>query len=514
MPPTDDIDVLRQKLTHVEAVIAELRGVVAGLRKQVEAQQAHFHRLVKRTFGRGGERVEGPTLFDGIDPPEAEVPPPVAPPVPEPPAPRKRKGHGRRRKPADLPRRREEIDLSAAEKLCACCGTAKIRIGQVVSERLDYQPMSLFVRELVRPTYACRSCESQGHDPQIARATLPPEPIPKSGIGSGLLAHVIVSKMVDHLPLHRQESILARHGWDVCRSTLCDHLRKCGELLTPLYDLMHRRLLRSFAIHADDTPLVQLRPRRTAFAWVYLGDAANPYTVFDLTAGRRQEFPQAFLGGYRGFVHADAYDGYNGGHNNIRHLGCWMHARRYFVEAEPSDPRAVEALAFVRTLYAVERAIHDERDRPGRTFTDADVVRVRRTRAGPILTAFAGWLDVQHRSATPKSLFGQAVGYARNQWASLVRYLDDARFAIDNGAAERAIRPLATGRANWLHVGGDGGLKTASVLLSVCATATRHRLNPWEYLREVLDRIAHRPAGADVGDLLPDARVKPHGQTR
>src|SRR4051812_179113 len=207
MPPTDDIDDLRQKLTHAEAVIAELRGVVAELRKQVEAQQAHIHRLVKMTFGRGGERVEGPTLFDGIDPPEAEGPLPVEPPVPDVPAPKERKGHGRRRKPTDLPRRSEEIDLSDAEKVCPCCNAVKIRIGQVVSERLDYQPMALFVRELVRPTYACRTCESQGHDPQITRAVLPPEPLPKSGMGSGLLAHVIVSKMCDHLPLHRQESI-------------------------------------------------------------------------------------------------------------------------------------------------------------------------------------------------------------------------------------------------------------------------------------------------------------------
>ena len=220
-------------------------------------------------------------------------------------------------------------------------------------------------------------------------------------------------------------------------------------MLTPLYDLMHRRLLQSFAIHADDTPLVLLRPRRAAYAWVYLGDAANPYTLFDLTAGRRHEFPQRFLAGYKGFVHVDAYDGYNAVHGNVRHLGCWMHARRYFVDAEPTDPRAVEALAFIRTLYAVEREIKVEREKLGETFTDADVVRVRRTRAGPILAAFADWLDAQHRSATPKSLFGQAVGYGRNQWASLVRYLDDARFDLDNGAAERAIRPLAIGRSNW-----------------------------------------------------------------
>lgn len=377
MPPTADIDDLRRQLALADAVIAELREVVADLRKQVEAQQAHIHRLVKMTFGRGGERVEGPTLFDGIDTPEDDAPPPVAPPTPEPPAARKRTGHGRRHKPEDLPRRPEVIDLSDAEKVCTCCGTAKVRIGQSVSERLDYQPMALFVRELIRPVYACRSCESDGRDPRIVKAILPPEPLPKSNVGAGLLAHVIVSKVCDHLPLHRQEGILARHGWDVRRSTLCDHLRKCGVLLKPLYALMHQRLMRSFAIHADDTPVVLLRLRRTAFVWVYLGDDANPFTLFDLTPGRSQTYPQAFLAGYQGFVHADAYDGYNAVHENVRHLGCWMHARRYFVEAEPSDPRAVEALAFIRTLYAVERAIRDERAKPGSTFTDADAEGVR-----------------------------------------------------------------------------------------------------------------------------------------
>jgi transposase len=282
--------------------------------------------------------------------------------------------------------------------------------------------------------------------------------------------------------------------------------------LTPLYDAMRRRLLQSFAIHADDTPLVLLRPRRTAYAWVYRGDARNPYLLFDLTAGRSQTFPQAFLSGYRGFVHADAYDGYNAVHGNVRHLGCWMHARRYFVEAEPTDPRAVEALAFIRTLYAVERVIKGRREEPGGTFTDADAVRLRRTRAGPILDRFGDWIEVQRRSATPKSLFGQAIEYSRNQWASLVRYLDDARFAIDNGEAERAIRPLAVGRSNWLHVGGDGGLKTAAVLLSVCGSATRHRLNPWSYLRDVLDQLAVRSTNVDVSDLLPDAWAVHHAR--
>ena len=219
MRPTDECDDLRRQLAHADAVIAELRGVVADLRKQVEAQQAHIHRLVKMTFGRGGERVEGPTLFDGIAPLEADTPPPAEPPPAEVSAPTKRKGHGRRRKPADLPRRPEVIDLCDAEKVCPCCHATKIRIGQVVSERLDYQPMTLFVRQLVRPTYACRTCESQGHDPRITRASLPPEPIPKSGIGSGLLAHVIVSKMVDHRvqgeAVHEMRAGLSRSG---CRT--------------------------------------------------------------------------------------------------------------------------------------------------------------------------------------------------------------------------------------------------------------------------------------------------------
>ena len=513
MPPTDDIDELRRKLAHAEAVIAELRGVVAELRGQIEAQQAHIHRLVKITFGRSSERVEGPTLFDGLDTePEPTPATVVVAPVPEPISRPKRKGHGRRRKPKELPRRPEVIDLSEAEKICTCCGTTKVRIGQCVSERLDYQPMAIFVRELIRPVYTCRSCESDGHDPQIAKAALPPEPLPKSNVGSGLLAHVIVSKFCDHLPLHRQEAILARHGWGVRRSTLCDHLRKCGLLLKPLYNLMHQRLLQSFAIHADDTPLVLLRPRRAAFVWVYLGDADHPYTLFDLTPGRSHSYPLAFLDSYVGFVHADAYGGYNTAHGNVRHLGCWMHARRYFVEAESTDPRAVEALAFIRTLYVVEKELHAERVRLGERFTDDEAVRWRRTRAGPILVRFADWLGEQARSATPKSLFGQAVGYARNQWSSLVRYVDNARFAIDNGAAERAIRPIAVGRANWLQIGGDRGLKTAAVLLSVCASATRNGLNPWSYLRDVLDQLAGRSAGDDLSDLLPDARAARGGR--
>ena len=257
-----------------------------------------------------------------------------------------------------------------------------------------------------------------------------------------------------------------------------------------------------------------LGPRRTAYAWAYLGDALNPYTLFDFTAGRSQTFPQRFLEGYRGFVHADAYDGYNTAHNNVRHLGCWMHARRYFIEAVPE--RSARGRGPSLHSHALCRRTRDQgRARAARrpVLSRHEVVRLRRSRAGPILATFSDWLDEQRRHATPKSLFGQAIEYSRNQWSSLVRFIDDSRFAIDNGEAERAIRPLAVGRSNWLHVGGDGGLKTASVLLSVCASATRHRLNPWTYLRDVLDQLAGRSAGDDAGDLLPDAWAIRHAQS-
>jgi transposase len=497
---TDERDA---EIVHLRATVAELLGVVADLRRQVESQEAHIHRLVKLSFGPRGERVAGPTLFDAVLAPEPPPDPPAE--SRESPLSSPRRGHGRRSKPAELPRERLEVDLCEAEKLCPCCSAVRVRVGQEVSERLDYRPASLFVREIARPTYACRVCERAGHDPQFAQASLPPEVVPRGGVGPGLLAQVVVAKFLDHLPLNRQTMILAREGWTIPRSTLCDHLRACGQVLDPLVRLMATRVKASHAIHADETPVTVLRPKRSAYAWVYLGDAAHPYTVFDLTAGRGKEHPEAFLAGYQGLVHADAYAGYNGVHGGVRHVGCWMHARRAFVEAQASDPaKASEALAFVRTLYAVEREIAEQ------SLTGDAGASLRRTRAGPVLDRFAAWLEVESRTARPKSPLGAAVLYARNGWASLTRYLTDGRLAIDNGPAERAIRPLAVSRRNWLFIGGDGGLRTASVLLSLCASAKRQGLNAWSYLRDLFERLPAVPPGSDLSEFLPDRWAKTH----
>ena len=493
---------------HLRATVAELRDRVADLRRQLDRQQVAIDRLTKLAFGRSSERLPGPTLFDALEPP-ADTPssstdtmmsvPSQTP--PEPPAPSRRPGrHGRRTASPDLRVEREVIDLSDAEKPCPCCGETRLRVGlSEPSRRHDYRPAAVFIRESVRVSYACRRCETGGHDPQFARPPLPPEPIPRSSVAAGLLAHVVVSKFVDHLPLHRQESILARHGFPVSRSTTCDWLRESARVLDPLYRAMLDRVRMSHAVHVDDTPVTLLAPRRTAYAWVVLGDGANPYTAFDLTAGRGQEHPTRFLGEYEGFVHADAYAGYNSVHGDgARHVGCRMHVRRGFHDAREQDPRAVEALAVIRTLYAVER------DAKELKLGDTALSAYRREHAGPILDRFADWLTEQRRTALPKSGFGQAVSYAVNQWPTLVRYVGDGRLAIDNGPAERAIRPLAVGRRNWLFIGGDGGLRSAAILLSVTASARRHGREPWSYLRDVLTRLPARPPDADVSDLLPD----------
>jgi transposase len=500
--PAAELDQLRAEAAHLRRVNQELLATVAELRSTVEKQQAHIDRLVRMTFGRRSERVTGPTLFDDF--PDPETPPanksltvPDSPPVS---ATAKRRGHGRRPMPADLPRERVEIDLTDAEKACPCCQRPRIRIGADVSERLDYRPASLFVRQVVRPSYACRVCERAGDDPQIVQPALPPEPIPRGTAAAGLLAHVIVSKYVDHLPLYRQEAILGRLGWAVSRSTLCDQIIACAGVLEPLHRLMCDRVRRSAALHADDTSVVLLGPRRTAHAWVYVGDAANPYTVFDLSVGRCGDAPAAFLRGYEGFVHADGYSGYNPVYaGGATHVGCMMHVRRYFFEARLNDPeRAHEALARIRALYAVEQ----EAKQKG--LTGPALAAYRQQHAGPILTAFADWLADQRPRVLPKSSIGEAFTYATNQWPTLGVYLTDGRLAIDNAAAEQAIRPLAVGRRNWLHLGGDGGLKPTAVLLSISASIKRQGANPWVYLKHVLKELPARPPDVDLTDLLPD----------
>ena len=443
-----------------------------------------------------------------------------------------RRGHGRRRLPSTLEREKRIHDLPEDEKPCPCCGTMRHIIGKQTHEQLDYIPAKVKVIEHIRLTYGCPRCEADAapDGPQIVTADKPLQPIEKGLAAPGLLSYVIVSKYADHLPMHRLERILDRHGITLARSTLCDWAAQSAEALRPLVDLMVREVLASTVIHTDDTPVkVQDRTRtttRTGRVWVYLGDEAHPYTVFAYTPSRSRDGPMTFLAGWgrheRVYLQADAFGGYDGIYageagGRVTEVACWAHARRKFYDARPSEPAlGTEALAFIRRLYAVEKQAQDDAAAQADEHTDAPgayallvAARARRRQelAVGLLAEFKTWLDAQQAQrggpVLPKSAMGQAIGYVLNQWEALGVYTTDGRLAIDNNASENALRRVALGRKNWLFAGSDNGGCTAATLFSLIATCQRHGVEPWAYLCDVLTRLAATPV-SQLDGLLPD----------
>jgi transposase len=482
-------------------MVRELLATVADLRKTVEAQQHRIDVLTHRLYGRKSERVT-----DGTPAPAA-APAPSRTPSGD--LPRRRRGHGRRPLPAHLPRERVEIDLAEAEKACPCCGRERVRIGAETSEQLDYRPASLFVIQRVRHTYACPACSrtadpADDPTPIITTAPVPSQPIDKGLPGPGLLAHVVASKFADHLPLYRQSGILARHGVHVPRSTLGGWVAVAAGLLKPLVDRMAVLVRRSLVVQTDDTPVPVLDPgsrrTRTGHLWVYLGDADHPYAVFDFTPSYSGDGPKAWLGGYAGYVQADALKQYDPLFDRPSprptEVGCWAHARRKFHDARASDPvRAHEALARIRRLYAVEA--------DARPLDDAGRLAARLAHARPALESFFRWLEAQRPAVLPKSPMGAAIGYALGNRAALTRYTEAGFLAIDNNASERALRAIAVGRKNYLFAGSDAGGRSAAALYSVAGTCRRLGLDPFTYLRDAFGVLPALPAGR-LDELLPD----------
>jgi transposase len=311
-----------------------------------------------------------------------------------------------------------------------------------------------------------------------------------------------------HLPLHRLERVYERQGVFLHRSTLSDWLAACADLLRPLYDLMVSEVLQSRALHTDDTTVkmqeLVTHLLSTARFWVYLGDAAHPYNVFDFTVNRKRDGPQSFLANYQGYLHADAFSGYDGlylpdprtAQARIIEVACNAHARRKFYEARGSDAlRSHQALAYYRQLYELERAAKE--------FSDAQRLQMRQDLAVPVLGQFHAWLTALRPEVLPKSPMGEAIGYALNNWAALVRYTEAGFLAIDNNAAEREMKRIAIGRKNWLTVGSPRGGQTAAVLFSFTSTCQRLGVEPWAYLQDVLTRLPATPAG-ELAALLPD----------
>jgi transposase len=346
--------------------------------------------------------------------------------------------------------------------------------------------------------------------PVIIAAAKPPMPIAKGLPGPGLLAHFIVSKYHDHVPLYRHERISERHGVLIPRSTSCDWMAACADLLRPLYDLMVTVVLQSQWLHTDDTIVKNLGhdPGATdkGRLWVYYGDRTHPYNVFDFTINRKRDGPQTFLANYQGYLHADAFSGYDalylptwhGDEARIIEVACNAHARRKFYEARGSDAlRAHQALAYYGQLYDLERAA------TANGFDDEQRWRMRQDLAVPILDEFATWLRAEQVQVLPKSAMAEAIGYALNNWTALIRHTEAGYLSIDNNVAEREMKRIAIGRKNWLFVGSARGGQTAAVLISFTATCHRLGIEPWAYLQDVLTRLP-RTDSEHLAELLPD----------
>lgn len=507
-PLPDDLDAAHRLIRELLATLREQTHLNDKLQHQLE-------QLLRQIYGKKSEKLDpNQLLLFAREFLEAAQPETIPQPEPTTPAPAKRpfQGHGRKPLPANLPRKRIVHDVAPEDRACPECGDERRPIGEEVREQLEYVPASLIVLQHVRPKYACAACAAH-----VVIAERLPEPIEKGLPGPGLLAHVAVSKYADHLPLYRQEGIFKRYGVELSRSTMCDWMAAAAGLLEPLVKAMLKRVLQSRVVQTDDTP-VKVQDHdgkgiKTGRLWVHIGDHNHHFTVYDYTPDHSGVGPSRIFKGFFGYLQADAYSGYDAlfQSGKIIEVGCWMHARRKFYEARTSDPvRSHLVLAWIVGLYEIEedakktRKKHPEWDDAA---WHAHRYVLRLQKSSPILDAIHAWLLAERSKVLPKSPIGEAISYASNHWCALIRPLDAGFLEIDNGASERAMKPVALGRKNWLFAGSDEGGRTAATLMSLCTTCKDLGINPFAYLRDVLDRVSTHPHSR-IEELLPD-RWKP-----
>ena len=486
------------ELTAALAENTALKATVATLQANLEAVEFQLTQLKRLIFGHKAERLN----IDAHTGLLFEVAPPPAPAAETLTVTRTARGKPRREKlPAHLPRDVTIIDLPEDQKPCPCCGGERHVMGELVSEKLDYVPATLKVLETRRPKYACRPCQGE-----ISVAPLPAAPIEQGMAAPGLLAHVLVAKFADHLPLNRQEAMLRRAGIELPRSTLCDWVLGAAECLHPLYLHLLDTLRQADLLHSDDTivPLQEAGATVKARAWTWV-DPASRLAGYEFTASRAGIHPQSFLAGWQGYLVADAYTGYDRlfANPNLKEVGCWAHARRKFFEVAKTQKipgLAHEAVTRIGQFYHLDNAWKD--------LAPDERRRRRQEEIGPLLDAFRDWMAAHLPGLLPKSPLAQAMGYATNHWQALTRFLEDGRLPLDNNAAERSLRPIAVGRKNWLFAGSVRGGEAAAIALSFIESAKLNGLNPFEYLRDILTRMpAAKPT--DLDDLLPQ-HWQPH----
>jgi transposase len=519
-PLPDDVDTLRRMLVAEReahaAREAELAAAKAGLitkTLEIEKLKVQIARLRRQQFGRSSEKIDRiieqlELMLDELET-EAASGPAMEPSVAaaddegESAATRK-KSPGRRPLPDHLPRR--EI-VHTPDCTCPACGGAMRQVGEDVSDVLDYIPGRFEIIRHIRPAFSCRVCES------MVQMPMPSLPIERGRPSAGLLAHILVSKYCDHTPLYRQAGIYAREGVDLDRAVMANWVGKSVWIAAPLVEAIGDHVMAAATLHGDDTPVPVLAPgagkTKTGRLWVYLRDErphagpAPPAVIYRYSPDRKGEHPRRHLARFRGFLHADGYAGFgplyqssgDGKPASVTEVACWAHVRRKFHDLHlAGSPLAKEALDRIGRLFDIERVAQGLPPDTRR--------RIRQSRTVPLIEELAAFLDTTLPKLSGKSELAVTIRYARSRWAALTGYLKDGRLEISNNAAERAIRPLALGRKNWMFAGSDTGGERAAAVYTLIETAKLNGLDPEAYLRDVLGRIADHPINR-IAELLP-----------
>lgn len=396
--------------------------------------------------------------------------------------------------PPHLPR--TDIHHEPDDITCSC-GCQRIRVGEDISEKLDYTPGVFAVERHIRGKWACKACET------LVQAPVAPHVIDKGIPTTGLLAQVLVAKYGDHLPLYRQERIFERAGLAIPQSTLGEWVGVCGVRLQPLIDALREALLQQGVLHADETPVQMLVPGKgktqRAYVWAYAATqfADMRAVIYEFADSRAGEHARAFLGKWRGKLVCDDYSAYKAGFElGITEIGCAAHARRKFFElhANHKSQVAEQALKYFGALYDVERDVAELKPDRRR--------EVRQERARPIADALHEWMVVQRKLVSEGSAIAKALDYSLKRWEALTRYLVDGHVPIDNNWLENQIRPWATGRSNWLFAGSLRAGKRAAAIMSLIRSAQLNGHDPYVYLKDVLTRLPTHRAD-DIATLLP-----------
>jgi transposase len=506
---SSNASLLPESREELENIIDSLTTKNEQLEAKVRWFEEQFHLTRHKQFGASSERSikQQPNLFNEAEaiaeagPVEETICQTIT---------YERKKPGRRPIPKDLPMERIEYRLTEEERVCKTCDGLMHEMSEEIRHEVKLVPAQVKIVQHVRIVYGCRDCEKNSIEVPIKTAKAP-RPVIEKGLASpSAIAYVMTMKFVDGVPLYRQEQHYARLGIDLSRGVLSNWMLKGSEWLELIYPRLKQKLLEQEVLHADETTLQVLkelgRPAESqSYMWLYrTGSLGPPIVLYEYQQTRSGEHPRNFLKGFKGYLHADGYAGY---HDipDVTLCGCWAHLRRKYSEAlkglppkkRSSGSRAQEALDRINRLFAIEREL--------KRCTPEERLELRNLKSRPIVEEFRKWLDNILPGVLPKSLFGLAVNYGRNQWAKLVRFLEDGRVELDNNRAERSIKPFVISRKNFLFCNTPCGARASATIFSIIESAKENRLNPYSYLNYLFEKLPNLDSRDDatLDQLLP-----------